>query len=407
MVKFTKKSIPFDPKRNQDDGVNVSELINLIGDNKIGTELLKKMGVDSIKDEFIAIPNAKSLVATQTAINKQYHKVDVDSSLDDISLYSQDGEFSINFGRLERNDYFRSLGISEVNTEPIYSAQRDFFSGLYQMDKYAAQLIEKGLRDIVEMNWERLRQEASIEKRYRILRDMEENKYYLRAIISTRQYHNYDNNIAIIVALLTLHNEMKAGQIEFRLARIEYSESVIRMFFESSERVPLIGIGYVKNYIEVSNDEIKREALRFSGSCSIIFSDGKEEGRIFIQPKEVNSNILTIRHNVRPETANTELAGIANSKEIHSELFKDIVKIKGIKKPETIKLWLQEKIDNARREDIGDSRAGILKILNQPAENILDLLKIFGKIEMFAQEDVGVSEYLRLAIYEILIKRGK
>lgn len=407
MAKFSKKSIPFDPKTNQDDGVKVSELIGLTGDNRIGAELLKRMDVDSIKDEFISIPNAKSLVATQTAINKQYRKVDVDSSLDDISLYSQDGQFSINFGDLDQSDYFRSLGISEISTEPIYSAQRDFFSGLFQMDRYAAQLINNGLRDIVEMNWERLKQETSIEKRYRILHDEEEDKYYLRAIISTRQYHNYDNNIAIIVALLTLHNEMKSGQIGFRLARIEYSESVIRMFFESSERVPLVGIGYVKNFIEVSNDEIKREALRFSGSCSIIFSDGKEEGRIFIQPKEVNSNILTIRHNVRPETANRELAGIANSKDIHSGLFNDIVKIKNIKKPETIKLWLQEKIDNARREDIGDNKAEILKILKQPVSNILDLLALFGKIELFAQEDVGVSEYLRLAIYEILIKRGK
>lgn len=407
MNKFSKQSIRFlHNEDNQDPGVKVADLIKLVDSNDIGIELLRLMNVKNIMNEYIQIPNAGNLVAIQKALNKKYHKEDLDSSSDDISLYAPNGEFSINFNDLTENEYFQSLGRSNIFTTPIYSARADFFSGLYQMDRYATQLLNKGLRDIIEMNWERLQQEPPFEKKYRILHDLEDGQFYLRAITSISRYNNYDNNIAIVTALLTLHNEMKDSQVKYRLESCEYNESFIRMFFESSETTPLEGIGSVRNYIEVSNDEIKRESLRFSGACSILFSDGNNaEGSLFIHPDEVKSKILSIRHSVRPETANRELASIANSSTVHTELFKEIATIKSIKNPEQIKTLFLLKVENAKREDIGSHKVEILKILRQSASNISQLLNIFSKVEVFAREDVGVAEYLRLAIYETLFKR--
>lgn len=381
-------------------------MISLVQGNEIGNALLNLLNVDSIKNEFIEIPNATALVEFQKKINERFHKEDIESSLEDMSLYSSNGDFSINFNNLASNRYFETLGISNICTAPIYSARNDFFSELYQMDRYATQLIQNGYRDIVEMNWERLKQVTSFKKNYRILHDLEDNDFSLRAITSTKQYHNYDNNIAIVIALLTLHNEMKGGAIKFRLSEFIINESFIKMFFESSEKMPLEGIGYVKNFIEVSNDEIKREALRFSGACSICFSDGQNiQGDLYIQPQEISTKILSIRHSVKPQTANQELAGIANSKKIHAELFEDIKTIKNIQKPEQIKVLLQQKIENAKREDIGNHKMQLQEILKQSASNIFQLLNIFSKIAVFAKEDVGVTEYLRIAIYEALIKR--
>ena len=56
-------------------------------------------------------------------------------------------------------------------------------------------------------------------------------------------------------------------------------------------------------------------------------------------------------------------------------------------------------------EDVGNLKGEIQKILQQSTSNILQLLSIFSKIEVFAREDVAVAEYLRIAIYEVLIKR--
>ena len=39
---------------------------------------------------------------------------------------------------------------------------------------------------------------------------------------------------------------MKGGAIKFRLSEFIINESFIKMFFESSEKMPLEGIGYVK-----------------------------------------------------------------------------------------------------------------------------------------------------------------
>lgn len=406
MNKFYKKPLRFLNKINDnDDGIKVSELISLIN-NDVGKKLLHLMDVTSIKDEFINIPNAKALVDIQKTMNKRYRKIDIDSSMKDISLYSPDGEFSINFNDLRGNEYFSSLGLSSIHTIPIYSAQNDFFSGLYSMDKYATQLIARGHKDIIQMNWERLQQEIPLKKKFRILHDLEDQEFYLRAIVSTDKYNNYNNDIAIVVALLTLHSEMKAGQIRFRLASCEYNQSTIRMFFESSDRIPLEGIGYVKNFIEVANNELGQGSLSFSGSCNICFSDGRDgEGRVFIQSKDVKSKILSIWHNRTPRTALRELASIANSRDIHAELFKDIATIKKIRKPEQIKLLIEHKIENAKREDIVARKTQIKEILKQSASNIMELLTIFNRLEIFAREDVEMAEYLRLAIYEALIKR--
>ncbi len=407
MNNFSKKSIWFPRNEDaQDPKVKVADLIKLIDSNNIGIDLLRLMKVNTFEDEYINIPNAGSLVAIQKAINKKYHKEDLTSSSNDISLFTPDGKFTINFNNLNENEYFQSLGLTSISTIPIHSAQANFFSELYQMDRYAAKLLNNGHQSIVEINWELLQQVTSFTKNFRILHDLQDNKFYVRAITSTSRYYNYDNNIAIVIALLILHNEMKAGQVKFRLASCEYNESYIRMSFESSEKTPLEGVGYVKNYIEVSNDEIRREAVRFSGACSIAFSDGQNaEEELFIDSKEVKSKILSIRHNVRPNTATKELASIANSKDIHAELFKDITTIKNIKKPEQIKLLLLQKIEKAKREDVGNLKGEIQKILQQSTSNILQLLSIFSKIEVFAREDVAVAEYLRIAIYEVLIKR--
>lgn len=406
MNNFSKKSIWFLRSEDaQNSTIKVSDLIKLIDTNDIGIELLRLMKVSSIEDEYINIPNADSLVAIQKAINKKYHKEDLTSSSNDISLFAPDGKFTINFNNLIDNEYFQSLGLANISTTPIHSAQANFFSELYQMDRYAAKLLHNGLQSIVEANWELLQPVTSFTKNFRILHDLEDNEFYVRAITSTR-YNNYDNNIAIVVALLILHNEMKSGQVRYRLASCEYNESYIRMSFESSEKIPLEGIGYIRNYIEVSNDEIRREAVRFFGACSIAFSDDENKEReLFIEPKEVKSKILSVRHNVRPDTATKELASIANSKDIHAELFKDITTIKNIKKPETIKLLLLQKIEKAKREDVGNLKGEIQKMLQQSASNILQLLSIFSKIEVFAREDVAVAEYLRIVIYEVLIKR--
>ena len=97
MNKFTRERISFNQNNDIDKGVKVSNLISLVQGNEIGNALLNLLNVDSIKNEFIEIPNATALVEFQKKINERFHKEDIESSLEDMSLYSSNSEFSINY----------------------------------------------------------------------------------------------------------------------------------------------------------------------------------------------------------------------------------------------------------------------------------------------------------------------
>jgi hypothetical protein len=405
MENFKKKSINFEHLPKSDLGVKVASLIPLISENEFYNELKKLLRIDEYFEDFIEIPGANTLVNTIQAINKKFKKTDLISDFKNISLYS-DNNFTINFDNISNNSYLENLGLENLSTTPIYSASRDFFSELFQMDKYASKLIAKGYRDIINKNLELLKQITSNKRKYRLLHEITENKFYLRAIISTGNYYNYDNNLAIVMGLLTLHNEMKNTDVIYKLKTCEYNESAIRMFFESNEVRELDNIGYVRNIVEISNDEIKREALRFSGVCTIEFEDkNSNKNEIFIKPKDIKSKILSIKHNQLPNTAIKELAKIKNAKKVHGELIDDILKIKNIKNPEQIKFIFKQKVEKARREELQKHKKNILSLLNKKVDNIIELLEVFSKIDLVAVGDIEVKEYLRYIMYESLIEK--
>lgn len=406
MDQFSKQFLGEQNIPDDDLGIQVSELLSIIETNYLSAEIFKLLDVEAIRDEFITIRGARTLVRIQESINNRYHKEDLISDLNGISLFNNDNLLTVNFNNIQGNEYFQELDIPIVSSIPIYSAARDFFSELFQMDKYATTLIRNGCREIVEMNLNMLKEIHNTSKRYRILHDVRDNQFYLRAIISLMNYYNYDNNIAVVVALLTLHDETKKTGIEYKLKKCEYNESFIRAFFESSEIKQLEGIGRVKNLIEISNDEIKREALRFSGVCSISFGDEQgTDSELFIQPQEIKSRILSVKHNQLPKTAIQELINIEKSSTVHDSIYNDILKITNIKNPETIKFLVYNKVENAKNEDIKRLKTKLLAELSITVTNIIQLLTVFGKIELLASEDIEATEYIRFLIYQALIER--
>lgn len=405
MDKFKRRSITKQMIPETDQGVSVAELLSIVEDNDLSKLLLNLLKTDQIRNEFIAIKGAQTLVNIQKSINNRFKKEDLKSSISNISLYNDD-EFTINFNNARDNIYFKQLNKQQLTTIPVYSATREFFSELYQMDRYATKLISEGHKHILETNLQMLKSVHNSFKRFRILHDKEENIFYLRGIISLNNYFNYDDNLAVVLALLSLHAEMKKTGVQYALRLCEYNESFIRVFFESSEFKELESIGRVKNIIEVSNDEIRREALRFTGVCSIEFGnvDG-QQSELFIRPQEIKSRILSIGHNRIPKTAIEELANIENATSVHSNLYDDILKIRNINNPEQIKHLVRSKVENAKTDDVKKFKAQILHELNGVAMNIIQLLTMFSKIELLAGEDIEAAEFIRFIIYQALIER--
>lgn len=400
MEKFHKKKL----SASSDTGVNFSELVELLEGHELKEQILEQIDYESYKDQFITVPGAKTLVNAQKIINKRFKKEDLIHKINETSIY-KDEVFTINFPNLTSSPYLSDIMKNGVlQTEPIYSSQRDFFAELYGMDKYAGNLIKNGQRNIVEYNVNAIQNIVDKKKKFRILHDLSDDTFYLRAITSSGNYFNYDNNITIVVALFALHNEMLENDISYSLSKCEYNESFIRIFFKSNAIKELKDIGHINYLVEISNDEIKREALKFSGICSIMFGKNNEK-EIFIQPKEIKSKVFSIKHNQTPENAIKELTNFGKIEEVHDSITKDILKIVTIKNPDQIKHLVKTKVENALNQDIKAYKFDILNELKNHIDTVVKLLDTFHKIELLAGEDINAIEYIRYIFYQSLIER--
>ncbi|WP_300567825.1 hypothetical protein [Flavobacterium sp.] len=401
---FRKKAFEFTEVSVDDKGVSVEKILELIKYSNFYQQFYDLFKIKEIEKEFISIPGATKLVDTMIQIENSFEKFDLDSSIQNLE-FNPSEKFSITFKNITDEEINTIIDSDEFTAQPIYSSQNDFFSSLFNMDRYANKLFSRKLNHLVYKNLKEVKEILKSflikDKRYRIVRD-KENNYYLRAITSKR-YHDYNNNIAVFVGLITLHNEMKKSKSTFIVQRCEFNESYVRVFFKSGEIKMLENIGKLENIIEVSNDEIKREALRFSCAFSINYGSSNEKDKsIYIKPSRTKANILSIRHNILPKTAMDELVALSNYKEIQNDLLKDIEAISKIKSPEAIKHLVFVKIKSAKSTELKKSKNNILSELTNKVNSLIELLEMMNKIEMLAEE-IDAKEYLRYLVYEALV----
>jgi hypothetical protein len=397
---FTEKDIPV-----SDKGAIVKEITQLLKGNEFEIELLKSLEIDSIQDEFISIPGAKTALDKLASVDGIYKKIDYDTtyrSLDFDTERKTKEDFAIKFTGV-------SDEVDEITAFPIYSAQTDFFSKMNGMDKYASQLFSKDLSSIVYANLELLQKDSAATKKkekFRLLKEVETGIFFLRAIVS-HKYRNYDNKVALFVALITLHKSYKETGTNFRITNFEYSESYIRIFFESDRVEQLKTFGEVTQVVEVSNDEIKSRALTFKCLLKIGYYDKSEkvEGEIFAKPPTTDKyNILRITHGQNVDTAIEALKDISRVDSVTNTVFEDARNISAIDKPDFIRDLVKRKIEGSRVEELQHHKNALARELEAKVDSMYGLLKIFNKLNLVT-DDPEVKEYLRYLFYDALRKR--
>ena len=408
MKNFRKKAFSLRDISKEDNGISVESVIKLVSDNDFYPSLAKLLKVEEITNEFINIPGAKKLVDSIKAQNSEYEKFDLKSNYNDLVFKKgEDESFLIQFTNIQDPKALTVTGKDNFTAELVYSSKSDFFESAFGMDKYASTLTSKGYNELVYKNLEMLRDifkgKRAHEKHYRILKSTD-GKYYLRAIVSS-QYNDYNNNITVFLGLIVLHQEMKKSGVKFAISRCEYNESFVRIFFEKLDQRLIQNLGSMKYIIELSNDEIRREALRFSGAASIIYGEGNasDEG-IFIKPSNLRSDLSAISHALTPEKAIERLASLSNYVEREKEMYEDTKTIGDIKSPDEVRSFIENKVRNLKQNELRQYTDKILKELNQRVNSLHDLFVILNKID-FVVSDIEAKEYLRYLLYEGLIER--
>jgi hypothetical protein len=405
MDKFNKKSINKENFFLGDDGIEISVLLTLIENSDYYKDVLEYFKIETNNNSKINIKGAKTIFTVLKKLDETFCKQDLVSNLSDINFDYEKG-FAVQFNNLTTNPYLANLEINSLKATPIHSGERDFFSNLYEIDKYASKLIRSKFTDILDQNLELLKTKGEHSKKYRLIHDCEDNTFYLRAIVSEDRYQNYDNGLTVVIALLKLHFEMTATNVIYDLHSFEYNESFIRMFFKTSETVELKGVGFLENAIQVSNDEIKREALKFSNVCSIIFADAKKvEQCLLIKPKDIKSKVLSITHGTGPKKAFKNLEDFTQAKENFTSLLKEIETITTLKDHNQIVHLVKSKIENSNTVEIKKHKEELKKVLLIEIKTTTQLMETFNKLIFLEGLEIDAKEYLRYLIYEALINR--
>ena len=76
----------------------------------------------------------------------------------------------------------------------------------------------------------------------------------------------------------------------------------IKLFIKKQTVTKLKGIGELSFVLEMSNDEIKREAFKFGGLFKLSLMDNGEERNVYLKPKKIKTKLISIKHNFKPET---------------------------------------------------------------------------------------------------------
>lgn len=405
MNKFSKKNIDKTDFFAGDDGITIDNLLLLIKENEYYQNVLNYFQIEENDTTKINIPGSKTLFTILNSSNKKLRKEDIKVELQNIK-FDYSSKFGIVFHNIQENEYLKNKNINSLKAYPIHSAQKDFFSNLYDIDKYASKLLNNGFKDILDYNLELLKQKKEHQRKYRLIHDSEDDIYYLRAIVSTDRYYNYDNAFTVVIALLKLHLEMLTSKVDYELQFFEYNDSSIRLYFKTSELKELKGIGYLENTLLVSNDEIKREALRFSNICTIRYVDSnKNEQRLFIKPKDIKTKVITIPHGTGVEKAFLNLDDFVKSTENFEKLFKEVETITKIQNHNQIVHLVKSKINNSNTDEIKKFKSELTEVLLVDIKTTTQLLETFNKLVFLEGLEIDAKEYLRYILYEALIDR--
>lgn len=408
MAKFYVEQLT--PINLKDDNaiVYLKECLQLIEDSEYKEELLEAFKFDIIKDKSLKILGLKTLIQKIIDYDRIFLKIDLESHISYVK-YLRPAESN---GVILQIDNINNEFIAEnsIEVETAYSTKKDFFDGFYKMDKFANFCIKENLSDVIISNIEYLNSKYSesttFVKSYRLLKD-DEGKYFVRAITSTSRYYDYNIKFSLFATLVSLYKTIEKLNDNFSINYCEFTESFIRIYFKRDTTTKLPNIGTLSFSLEMNNDEIKREAFKFSGIFTITTMDNDKEVNVHIKPKKkFETQLISIPHGCGRYKMVENLSNLPDFiTQIEQEMKNDLIDISNITKPDHLRFFLLRKIESSRNEDLKKYKMTIINTLGKKINQISELFILMDKITEIVLE-FELKEYLRYVYYEILSENG-
>ena len=403
MSKFYKTDLSHDVLQDDKTVVTINKSLKLIENSEFYEQLIALFKIDKESTDIIPFAGLNLLINSIIRKDEEFKKFDYKVNLSDVSLkdYTREGAAVLNIIVKAK----QTGGDKDIllNAATVYNSKSDFYEGAYKLNSFAKFCYEENHLTLLKQNIEHLNEyyqnSNDFNRSFRFLKDSEGT--YVRAITSTGHYNNYDNRFSVFVAIMALKNLMKSKNLDFKINRAEYDESAISVFFEKTGLINIPELGHVKFIIEMSNDEIKRGAMKFSAVFSIIV----REEEIYLKPQRLKTELISIGHNFTPDTVFDYLSGLSEYIEkAEIEVVNNVKEFAKIKGADELRHLLLRKVETTKNDEIKENKMTIRRLLENRITTISELLVLMNKVDLIVS-NLETKEYLRYLFYDIL--KGK
>ena len=390
----------------KDRGISVKKAMELISDSPYYDEIHKSLKLSKIENEFIAISGAESLVNSVLVMDNKFKKFDVKAKLKNVRCNNllDKKKAIIEISNIEDEEVLKTTKSDLIKGVTAYSVKSDYLD-MFDADKFLNYCLVNDYQDIIDENLERLdlkNESNENQKQFRFLRD-DNQDYYIRAITSVDRYKDYNIKFSVFVALIALYRVMKEKKEEFVVSYFTCSESDIKVVFRRTNYKSVMKGLDVGFELELVNDEIKRESVKFNGLFSINYN---ETENVSIKP-DINGKIISFSHMISIEKVSRLIQGLSEAiDEFVETIYKDAEYIKKAKSPKELKSYLYQKVKNSKQKEFREKyKKDVQKIIEKESVNTLyQLLDLMGKVDLMIDDsDIKAKDFWKFKLYEVLV----
>ncbi|WP_309613983.1 hypothetical protein [Flavobacterium sp.] len=405
-----RKSQKMARKENLDDGISVKDALSLIKKSEYFDEIYKIFKIGEFENDFINIKGAEHIVEQLIKSDEECLKLDIDSELSNVNIekFTEENQIIFEFANIDNIEILKQTKSDLIYAESTYSVKSEYLNDMYQIEKYLDYCLKNKFQDIVDKNLEMLKEkneQNKKSKKFRLLK-REDDKYFVRGITSVDSYRDYNLRISLFIALIELHKLIKFKSHSYFVSSYSFTESDLKVTFKSSTIKKVtndIEIGFA---LELVNDEIRRDAVKFNGIFTILMGNAE----VYVKPEETKSNILSFTHSVNIDTIKEKLSTLNESINIFiDETVDDAKSIKILEKPDLFREHLVQKIHNSRNVEFNKLyKTQVKTLLSNKVKTIFELAEIFNNINIvIADEHVSSLDFWRYKLYQVLMDEVK
>lgn len=413
--RFTQKRIVFDDALSSGK-LKVSTLLALLNEHPYQKDVIESFKTDDIKDEFIVVDHIDTVHNKIKLIINQFERFSILAHTKDITIRESAKPVAdvtghhpliFNFGEYVEIDEVKT----GLDCYTIYDSKNTFFDE-YDMAKYANRLYKNGLGGLAEYNINFFKTLATTDKKfnkhrsYRLVAN--NNELFLRGITSTDRYFEYGIDFTFVVAMLSLHKDMKVNKgNQYAITSSAVSESKLELIISEKQLKDAKEFGKVSSAMIVTTNDLGQGSLNFT---KIIRVGGKMHHGIYLFPatEEAKQNKLIISHSTGPKKTLNNLNEVYTLLNDTDEYIKDLHEVKGIKAPDELRARIVNKLSNPRSafKDILELRDIFKMKIDNEIKAFAKLLEMCNKAEEL-EIDYDLKDKLRYIISDIILSGRK